>query len=137
MSAKPIPKIEPAMAPFFAAAKERRLVVQRCAGCGALRFPARELCSACLATEAEWIPVSGRGEIFSFNVMHQVYHPAFAADVPYVGAVVELTEGPKLTTSLVDCTPERVRIGAPAEVVFDDLSDEVTLPRFRLLDAPP
>ena len=120
------------MAPFFAAAKERRLVVQRCTGCGALRFPARDICSACLETAAEWIPVSGHGEIFSYNIMHQVYHPAFAADVPYAVAIVKLTEGPKVTTSLVDCPPAAIRIGAPVEVVFEDLSDEVTLPKFRL-----
>lgn len=120
------------MAPFFAAARKRRLVVQRCAGCGALRFPARELCSSCLGTTAEWIPVSGRGEIFSYNVMHQVYHPAFADDVPYAVVIVKLAEGPKLTTSLVDSPPDAIRIGAPVDVVFEDLSDEVTLPRFRL-----
>jgi hypothetical protein len=131
VSAKPIPQIEPAMAPFFAAAREHRLVVQRCAGCGALRFPARELCSGCLGTTAAWVPVSGRGEVFSYNVMHQIYHPGFAGDVPYAVVVVKLAEGPKLTTNLVDCSPAAITIGMPVEVVFDDVSSDVTLPRFR------
>ena len=121
------------MEPFFAAARKRRLVVQRCTDCGELRFPARELCRACLGTTSEWVPVSGRGEVFSYNVMHHVYHPAFADDVPYVVAIVKLEEGVKLTTSLVGASPDTVRIGAPVEPVFDDLSDEVTLPRFRLV----
>ena len=131
MSAKPVPAIEPAMAPFFAAARERRLVVQRCTACGALRFPARDLCSECLATAAEWVPVSGRGAVFSYNVMHQVYHPGFAAEVPYAVVLVRLAEGPKLISSLVDCPPGEITIDMPVEVVFDDVSPDVTLPKFR------
>ena len=89
---KPLPDTSGTLAPFFAAAKRHQLVVQRCAGCGTLRFPARELCSTCLAPDATWVPVSGRGEIFSYNVMHQVYHPGFAAEVPYAVVVVKLAE---------------------------------------------
>ena len=129
--AKPVPEIDAVLAPFFAAAKRRRLVVQRCTGCGALRFPPRELCSGCLATGVEWTEVSGRGEVFSFNVMHQIYHPAFAAEVPYAVVVVKLAEGPKLVSNVVDCPPHEVRIGMPVEVVFEDVSPEVTLPKFR------
>lgn len=128
---KPAPEVAPALAPFFAAAREHRLVVQRCAGCGALRFPPRELCSTCLAREATWHQVSGRGEVFSYNVMHQVYHPAFAAAVPYAVVVVKLAEGPKITSNLVDCAVDAIAIGMPVEVVFEEVSAEVTLPKFR------
>ena len=76
--AKPIPAITPEMRPFFEAAKRHELVVQRCTQCGTHRFPAREICSSCLSREVEWVPVSGAGEVFSYNVMHQVYHPGFA-----------------------------------------------------------
>ena len=113
---RPLPEGDHVLAPFFAAAKERRLVVQRCTGCGALRFPPRELCSGCLATGAEWIEVSGRGEIFSFNVMHQIYHPAFAAEVPYAVVVVKLAEGPKMISNLVDCPPTGIVIGMPVRL---------------------
>src|SRR5689334_13371086 len=102
---KPVPEVSATLAPYFAAARAGRLVVQRCAGCGALRFPPRELCSGCLATEATWQEVSGRGEIFSYNVMHQVYHPGFAAAVPYAVVVVKLDEGPKIVSNVVDCPP--------------------------------
>ena len=130
-SARPIPEVSPALAPYFAAARAGRLVVQRCTGCGALRFPPRELCSACLATEAAWQEVSGRGEIFSYYVMHQIYHPGFAAEVPYAVVVVKLEEGPKLTSNVVDCPLDEIAIGMPVEVVFKELSPEVTLPKFR------
>jgi uncharacterized OB-fold protein len=129
--AKPVPEVDATLAPFFAAAAEKRLVVQRCTGCGAFRFPPRELCSSCLSTAVAWAEVSGRGTIFSFNVMHQVYHPAFATEVPYAVVVVQLAEGPKLISNLVDCPIEEIRIGMPVEVVFERVSPEVTLPKFR------
>ena len=129
-SKKPIPAVTPEMRPFFEAAKRRELVVQRCADCGTLRFPAREICSNCLTTDAEWVQVSGRGTIFSFNVMHQVYHPGFADEVPYAVVQVKLAEGPKMISNLVGVKPHDIRIGMPVQVVFEDLSDEVTLPKF-------
>lgn len=129
--AKPLPRVTPELAPFLAAAKERRLVVQRCSGCGELRFPPRELCSRCWSREAEWVPVSGRGEVFSFYWMHQIYHPGFAAEVPYAVVIVALDEGPHVLSNIVGCSREELRIGLPVEVTFEDASDEVTLPKFR------
>jgi uncharacterized OB-fold protein len=127
---KPIPAITPEMRPFFAAAKRHELVVQRCQECGTRRFPAREICSKCLSRQVHWVAVSGRGEVFSYNVMHQVYHPGFADEVPYAVVVVRLEEGVKLTSSLVGVPPQAIRIGMPVQVVFEDITDEVTLPKF-------
>ncbi len=129
--ATPVPEITEAMRPFFAAAREHRVVVQRCCNCGKLRFPARELCSHCLARAAEWIEVSGRGTVYSFGVVHQVSHPAFAHLVPYAVVIVELAEGVRMTSNVVDCAPQALRIGMPVEAVFDPITPEVTLPRFR------
>lgn len=129
--AKPLPQIAPDMAPFFEAARRRELVVQRCDRCGALRFPARTICSRCLGREATWVPTSGRGVVFSFAVMHQAVHPGFAADVPYPVVVIELDEGPRLLSNLVDCPLGDVRIGLPVAVVFEDVTPDITLPKFR------
>lgn len=126
----PVPTMTPEMKPFFEAARRRQLVVQRCRGCNTHRFPARELCSTCLGREAEWVPVSGAGEVYSFNVMHQVYHPGFADRVPYAVVVVKLAEGAKLVSNLTGVAPSDVRIGMPVRVVFEDLDDEMTLPKF-------
>ena len=128
--AKPIPVITPEMQPFFEGAKQHELRVQRCSGCGAYRFPARAICSDCLSTEARWVAVSGRGELFSFNVMHQVYHPGFASEVPYAVVIVRLAEGAKMLSNLVGVSPRDIRIGMPVRVVFDDITDEITLPKF-------
>jgi uncharacterized OB-fold protein len=128
---KPIPVITPELEPFFAAARRHQLVVQCCSGCGRHRFPAREICSDCLCTTAEWVPVSGKGEVFSFNVMHQVYHPGFADAVPYAVVVIKLAEGAKMISNLVGAEPNEIKIGMPVEVVFEEITDEVTLPKFR------
>ena len=129
--AKPIPAVTPDIAPFIEAAKQGKLVVQKCHGCGRHRFPARSLCSNCLSEEASWVEVSGRGEVFSFNIMHQVYHPGFAADIPYAVVVVKLEEGAKIISNLVGVEPKSIRCGMPVEVVFEKISDEITLPKFR------
>jgi uncharacterized OB-fold protein len=128
--AKPIPAITPEMRPFFAAAKRHELHMQRCTRCGTYRFPARAICSSCLSTDADWVPVSGRGEVFSFNVMHQVYHPGFAAEVPYAVVVIQLAEGARMVSNLVGVSPDEIRIGMPVRVVFEEISDDVTLPKF-------
>ena len=133
---KPIPGLTPALAPFFEAARRGVLVVQKCDSCGRFRFPPRGLCPDCLSTAASWTPVSGRGEVFSFNVMHQVYHPGFAAEVPYAVAVVQLEEGARMVSNVVSVKPHEIRCGMPVEVVFEKLSDEITLPRFRLRQRP-
>lgn len=128
---RPLPDTTGEMAPFWEAARRHHLVVERCMGCGTFRFPARDLCSRCLSREAEWAPVSGRGAIFSFAVMHQIYHPAFADAVPYAVVVVELEEGVRLVSNVVDCPLDALRIGLPVEVVFEAVTPEVTLPKFR------
>lgn len=128
---KPVPRVTPALEPFFRAAREGRLVMPRCTGCGTRRFPPREICSRCLSRDSEWAPSSGRGTIVTFNVMHQVYHPGFAGEVPYAVVLVELDDGGRLVSNVLDCPVERITIGMPVEVVFDAVSDEVTLPKFR------
>lgn len=129
--AKPIPERTDELEPFFAAAERGSLAIQRCPRCGTLRFPPRPICSGCLGRDAEWVTVSGRGTIYSYNVMHQVYHPGFAPEVPYAVVLVELEEGCRVLSNLVDCPLDEIRIGLPVEVVFEKASDRVTLPKFR------
>jgi uncharacterized OB-fold protein len=128
---KPVPEVTPELAPFFAAARGGKLVVQQCARCGERRFPPREICSRCLGRESSWVTSSGRGTIASWNVMHQVYHPAFAEEVPYAVVLVELEDGGRMISNVVDCPLDRLRIGLPVEVTFEKLSEDVSLPKFR------
>ena len=129
--AKPIPSITPDMVTFFEGAKRGQLMVQKCAACGELRFPPHEICTNCLGTQAGWVPVSGLGEVYSFNIMHQVYHPGFATEVPYAVVVVKLEEGVKFVSNLIGVKPDGIRVGMPVEVTFEKMSDDVWLPKFR------
>ena len=134
-AAKPIPAITEALEPFFRASGERRLVVQRCTQCGTRRFPPREICSHCLGRKSEWAQSSGHGTIVSFNVMHQVYHPGFAGEVPYAVVLVELDDGGRLISNLVDCPLDQIAIGLRVEVTFDAVAENVMLPKFRRVAA--
>ena len=128
-----LPRLVPGRddAPWWDALRRHELVVQRCARCGTHRFPARDLCSRCLSRDVEWVRVSGRGTVFSWAVMHQVYHPGFASEVPYAVVVIALDEGARLVSNLVGCPPGEIRADMPVEVVFEDVTPEVTLPKFR------
>ena len=130
-TAKPLPEVTDELRPFFAAAREGKLVLSRCRQCGERRLPPRPICSSCLGREHEWVESSGRGTVYSYNRMHQLYHPGFAGDVPYVVALVELEDGGRIISNLRDCPAERIAIGLPVEVVFERRSEEVTLPLFR------
>jgi hypothetical protein len=79
----------------------------------------------------QWVKVSGKGTVYSFTIAQQATHHAFAEEVPYVIAIVELAEGPHLTTNIVGCKPEEVRVGMPVVVAFDDVTPEQTLVKFR------
>ena len=128
---RPVPAVTPEMAPFWDAAHRHDLVAQCCLGCGAFRFPAREVCSKCLSRRAEWRRASGRGRVFSVAVMHQANHPWFAARVPYPVVVVELAEGVRMISTVVGVDPHGIEIGMPVEVDFEDVTPEISLPVFR------
>lgn len=115
---------------FWAAAHDKRLTIPKCRCCGATWFPPTLACPSCGSDEREWMETSGRGKVFSFIVMHRVYHPAFADKVPYVVAVVQLDEGPRLLTNIVGIPPDQVRCEMPVGVVFEERGD-MTIPQFR------
>ncbi|MFC8435139.1 Zn-ribbon domain-containing OB-fold protein [Streptomyces sp. NPDC057253] len=132
--AKPLPRVHDLNRAFFLGALDGRLVLQHCDDCGHVWFPSARSCPKCLSKEITWKPVSGRGRLWSWVVMHQRYIPAFADDLPYAVAFVELEEGPFMMTSIVGAEPEDLVCDMPVEVVFDQVTDEVALPRFRPVD---
>jgi uncharacterized OB-fold protein len=129
--ALPIPIADEESEPFFRGAKERKLMLLRCVSCGTWRMPGRDRCLDCWSTESEWAQASGRGKLYSFGVMHQQYHPAFASVIPYNFAIVELDEGPRIMTNIVGCANGELRTDMPVIAEYDDVSDETTLVRFR------
>jgi len=128
---KPLPRPTEDSAPYWEAAQRGELRMQQCGDCGHVRFPPSLICPVCLSSRAEWVRLSGRGTVYSWIVVHQSQHPAFNADAPYNVAIIELEEGPRLHTNLVNCPNDQIHIGLPVEVVFEKINDEVTLPKFQ------
>ena len=128
---KPLPHPNEVSRPFWEAAKRHELQIQRCNACGTYVFYPREACPECLAADLIWIPVSGKGKLYSYTIARAPTHPAFTDDVPYVIAIIELEEGPHITTNLVGCPSDQVTIGMPVVASFEDVSAEMTLVKFR------
>lgn len=131
---KPIPVPNEDSQVYWDGCREGRLLLQRCTSCGRHRFYPRILCLDCASTESEWIEASGRGRVYSYSVVHRAPGPAFKADVPYVLAIVELEEGVRMMTNIVGSAPADVRVDMPVRVVFERMTDEITLPKFTLSD---
>ncbi len=127
----PLPVPTPETRPFWEAARRHELVLPRCRACGQLHFYPRAICPHCGAADLEWVPGSGRGRVHTFTIVHRGQR-GFPLPPPYVLAIVELEEGPRMMTTLVDVAPDPavVRIGMPVEVAWADVTPEVTLPRF-------
>jgi uncharacterized protein len=134
---KPVPRPSPESVPYWKAAREHRLEIQRCEACGQYWFPPSQSCPHCQSANFTWTPVSGRGKVFSFVTYHRVYHPAFAKEVPYVVALVELEEGPRLLTNIVGVPADAVTCDMPVQVTFDDYGDGVSVPKFVPSKAAP
>jgi len=128
--ARPVPHADAATEPYWAAARERRLVIPRCRDCGRHHFYPRSLCPHCGSAQLEWAAAAGTGTLYSYTIVNRAPSPAFEADVPYVVAVVELDEGPHLMSNLVGCAPAAARIGMRLKVTFRDLGGGTMLPVF-------
>ena len=111
--------------------RQHRLLIQYCPDCGRHQFYPRTLCAACLGGNPEWVEASGLATVETFTICRIPVSAAYAAQLPYVVAIVRLEEGPTMMTNIVGCDPASVAIGMPVAVVFENWSDEITLPQFR------
>jgi uncharacterized OB-fold protein len=130
---KPLPVIEKWNAPYWQAAKRHEFVAQRCRACGYVHLPPGPVCTNCLSEDQEWMPLSGKGTIHSFGVYYQQWHPGFKEDLPYNVALIELAEGPQIISQVIGCDNDALACGLAVEVTFDEVTPEVTLPKFRLV----
>jgi uncharacterized protein len=116
--------------PYWDAAREGRLVVQRCKDCVRHQFYPRGFCTACLSDQMEWAPARGAGRIYTFTICRIAANPVMTA--PYAVALIDLDEGVRMLANIVECDIERIRTGARVQVRFERISDEFTLPQFTL-----
>jgi uncharacterized OB-fold protein len=127
---KQLPIINASNRAFWEGAKRHELMAYKCLNCGAFYYPAIH-CVSCDKPNMEWVKVSGKGCVYSFVVYQQLYHPAWKEDIPYNVSWIKLDEGPLLVSNVVECPNEDISIGMPVEVVFDEASEEVVLPKFK------
>ena len=128
---RPLPALQGLTEEFYAWGRKGELRFQRCEPCGAWRHVPREICARCGSSTWSWQRASGRGRVFTWTVAARAMHPAFANDAPYAPVVVEMEEGVRLVSQMVDCAPDALAIDMPVEVVFVAVTPEVTLPKFR------
>ena len=127
----PQPLADTLSLPWWEAAAEHRLVVQRCAACQHTRHPPAPVCPKCRSAEADWKEVSGAGEVYTFTTVHRPV--AADMELPFIIAVIALegSGGLRMISNLVEVSPEEVEIGMPVELVWEDMSDDLAMPRFR------
>jgi hypothetical protein len=132
--ALPLPAVTDDTRPFWDACRRHVLAVERCRDCGTFRHMPSPVCWRCRSFAHEWVTVSGRGTVFSHAVVHRAFMPELAGHVPYTLVVVALDDAPgvRIVSNLVDAAPDELAIGLPVEVVFEDVTPEVTVPRFRV-----
>lgn len=126
---KPLPKPSLTSRPFWDAARRHELMLQQCGECRRFIYYPRDRCPHCFSDQLKWERVNGRGKLYSYTVVRRASSRSFA-DAPYVLAIVELDEGVKMTTNIA-APPEKVKVGMPVEVFFDDVTPEHTLVKFK------
>ncbi len=130
---KPLPTFDSVSEPFWDGAKRHELMIQRCKACGKNIFYPRAVCPWCMALsdKIEWVKSGGKGRVYSFTTVMQASNPGFRGEEPYIYAIIELNEGVRLSSNVINCKPEDCKVDMPVEVVFEDVTPEFTLPKFQ------
>lgn len=128
---KPLPQIEPFTKPFWEAAKDGRLLVQECKSCNSPIFFPRDRCPKCWSQDLQWIEASGKGTIYAFSITYEGVEDVFKEDLPIVLAWIDLPEGIRMQSNIVECDPDDVSIGMDVEVVFEKVTEDISLPYFK------
>ena len=128
---KPLPRLTPDNRAFWEGCRAHQLLLPTCVPCKRPHWPPGPVCPFCFGEALTWQQASGRGVVSSWVIVHKAWLPAFEADLPYNAVQVELAEGVRLTGNLVDLAGAAPHVGMAVEVVFDDVTAEATLPRFR------
>ena len=133
MGLKPIPLPDDITRPYWDAAKKHELRIQHCKACSNYQHPPEEQCSQCGASEFDWPKLSGQGVVYTFVIDRRLMTPSF--NEPYVIAQINPVEAQhdtvRITTNMRDCELDDVYCGMPVEILFEDVTDEITLPQFR------
>ena len=127
----PVPAANPDSRPYWEAARERRLLIRHCSSCGTNHFMPRHLCPQCWSDQLDWLESAGTGSVYSFSIVHRAPTPDFATRAPYVIAMVELDEGPRMFANIIGNDALSVSIGERVKVAFEDRGAGALMPQFR------
>ncbi len=128
---KPVPEVSPHSKPYWDAAQRGELVFQRCRGTGKPFLYPRPWSPFDFSPDPVWEKASGRGTVFSYTVVYQPPYEAFRDDCPFVMAIIELEEGPRLMTNILHCDPQSVYIGMPVKLCFETRAGGFKIPQFE------
>lgn len=128
---KPLPQPTEDNGPYLEGLQAKELRLQKCGSCARYRYPAARFCPNCLAEGGDWEAVSGRGTIYSFIIIHQLYHPGFRDDIPYNVAIVQLAEGPRVTSNIVGVANSDLKVGMEVRAEFVQATPDASLLKFR------
>jgi uncharacterized OB-fold protein len=130
---KPIPVPQGESDYYWEKAKAHELWLRKCDVCNQAYFYPRDICPLCFSRNTSWIQASGKGTLHTFAIVHRAPTPAFRDDAPFVVAMVDLEEGPRMPTNLIGVEPDPavIKVGMAVEVVFEDITDEISLPKFK------
>ncbi|HRC62375.1 MAG TPA: Zn-ribbon domain-containing OB-fold protein [Dehalococcoidia bacterium] len=128
---KPLPFRTSWTQSFWDGTKRGEFLIQRCSNCDTPRFPPKPVCSNCWSTDYREVPAAGTGTVYTFTVQYRAGVPAFANDVPYAIVLVELDEGVRVMSDMVNCDAEEVHIGMPVKLVWDPPSEDLTMYKFE------
>ena len=129
----PLPVPSPDNQEFFDKCREHQLVLRRCRACHLFSHPPRPNCPDCGSDNLEWVKSEGKGTVYTFTITRQPVSRAFQGRIPWAVVEVELEEGVHMISNLVDFDPEAIEIGIAVEVVFEEVDDEITLPKFKVV----
>lgn len=134
-SSLPSPVANADSLPYWNAARERQLLIRKCRACGEPHFMPRYLCPSCWSEDLEWVDAKGTGSVHSYSIIRRASSPAFADRVPYVVALIDLDEGPRMITNVVGNDALSVKIGDRVQVCFEDRGEGALIPQFsRMAD---
>ena len=128
---KPLPTVSGETKPYWDLCRQGQLLIQKCDKCDEYQFYPRGICANCWSGDIKWVRSSGKGTVWTFTVTYQNRTAGFVDEIPYVLALVELEEGVRMFTNIVECEPSAVTIGMPVEVTFVKATDQITIPYFK------
>lgn len=126
-----LPTIEDASKPYWDAAKAGKLLIAKCQACEKVHHYPRPFCPSCWSEDVVQVEASGRGTLYTYSTVYMNDLHPFKERLPYIAAMVELEEGPRLMTNMVDCEPADLEVGMPVQVVFRPITDEIDATVFQ------